>query len=260
MKLEGEQVLLRVYLRNTDKHGLVFAGDALLACARAQGLAGSTVFRGALGLHFTGEMLETRSWSLVEHTPLIVEIVDRADVIGGFLSNVDQVVPECLATLERAHVLVYRHGRTSAADARRRIVLPHPIVDLSTLPTAAEFPIMRSSEDGQMLRVFIGESDLWQGEPLSRAIIHKAKELGLAGATVLHGCMGFGANSRVHSAKLLDISTDLPVVIEIVDSADKIQSLLPFLDEVVQEGLVTIEAVRMLKLLANRQRESQPTN
>lgn len=113
---------------------------------------------------------------------------------------------------------------------------------------------MKLSEAGQLLRIFTGESDVWQGAPLYRAIVLKAKELGLAGATVLRGPMGFGANSRVHTARLLDLSTDLPVVIEIVDSAEKVQSLLPFLDEAVAEGLITIESVRVLRYLANREK------
>ncbi len=111
---------------------------------------------------------------------------------------------------------------------------------------------MKMSEEGQLLRVFCGESDTWEGHPLYRAVVLKAKELGLAGATVLRGPMGFGANSRVHTAKLLDLSTDLPVVIELVDSAEKIKSLLPFLDEAVGEGLITIEAVRVLRYRHNR--------
>ncbi len=106
---------------------------------------------------------------------------------------------------------------------------------------------MKLSEEGQLLRVFIGESDTWQGQPLFRAIVLKAKELGLAGATVLRGPMGFGANSRVHTAKLLDISINLPVVVEIVDSAEKIQTLLPFLDQCVTEGLITLEGVHVVR-------------
>src|SRR5207248_4189184 len=128
--------------------------------------------------------------------------------------------------------------------SRMRVQVPEPPAPLSTLPSPQEFPVMRLSEAGQLLRIFIGESDTWQGCPLYRAVVLKAKELGLAGATVLRGPMGFGANSRVHTAKLLDLSTDLPVVIELVDSAEKIQSMLPFLDEAVNEGLITIEAVR----------------
>jgi PII-like signaling protein len=107
--------------------------------------------------------------------------------------------------------------------------------------------MMKMSEEGQLVRVFIGESDTWHGEPLYRAIVMKAKELGLAGATVLHGTMGFGANSRVHTSRLLDLSTDLPIVVEVVDLAEKIASLLPFLDETVDEGMITVEGVRLLK-------------
>ena len=110
---------------------------------------------------------------------------------------------------------------------------------------------MKRSENGQLLRVFIGESDVWQGEPLYRAIVLKARALGLAGATVLRGPMGFGANSRMHTAKLLELSTDLPIVIEVVDSPEKLQSLLPFLDETVTEGLITIEDVKILKYRHN---------
>ena len=110
---------------------------------------------------------------------------------------------------------------------------------------------MKLSENGQLLRVFCGEADRWQGEPLYRAVVLKARELGLAGATVLRGPMGFGANSRMHTTKLLELSTDLPIVIEIVDSAEKIQGLLPFLDEAVAEGLITIEAVKVLRYRHN---------
>ena len=111
---------------------------------------------------------------------------------------------------------------------------------------------MKLSEEGQLLRIFIGESDTWKGQPLYRAIVLKARELGLAGATVLKGPMGFGANSRVHTANLVDLSTDLPIVIEIVDSAAKVQSLLPFLDEAVTEGLITLEGVRILRYRHNQ--------
>lgn len=110
---------------------------------------------------------------------------------------------------------------------------------------------MRLSESGQLVRVFVGESDTWQGQPLYRAIVHKARELGLAGATVLKGPMGFGASSLLHTTKLLALSTDLPIVVEIVDNAEKLQSLLPFLDEAVTEGLITIEEVRILKYRHN---------
>src|SRR4029077_4665835 len=101
-----------------------------------------------------------------------------------------------------------------AERAAMRRDVPGPVAPFSTLPAPEEFPAMKMSEEGQLLRVFCGESDTWDGQPLYRAIVLKAKELGLAGATVLRGAMGYGANSRVHTAKLLDLSTDLPVLIE----------------------------------------------
>ena len=139
-----------------------------------------------------------------------------------------------------------------------RLELPGPAAPLSTLPLPEEFPAMKLSEDGQLVRVFIGESDVWQGQPLYRAIVLKARELGLAGATALRGPTGFGANSRLHTDKLLELSTDLPIIVEIVDGPEKVQTLLPFLDEAVTEGLITIEAVRVLKYRHNPDKTRHP--
>ena len=105
---------------------------------------------------------------------------------------------------------------------------------------------MKISEEGQLLRIFIGESDKWKGKPLYEAIVLKAREMGLAGATMLRGLMGYGAASRIHTAKILRLSEDLPVIVEIIDSSDKIAFFLPVIDEMVQEGLVTLERVQVI--------------
>lgn len=97
------------------------------------------------------------------------------------------------------------------------------------------------------LRIYIGETDHWHGQPLYHAIIQKAKELDMAGATVFRGLEGYGANSRIHTAKILDLSTDLPVLVEIVDSDEYIAKFLPHLDVMVQEGLVTIDDISIIK-------------
>ena len=111
---------------------------------------------------------------------------------------------------------------------------------------------MKIPEDGTLLRIHLGESDRLEGRPLYEAIVLKARELHLAGATVLRGSMGFGASSRLHTAKLLRLSSDLPLVIEIVDAEEKIEALLPFLDEVMQGGLVTLERVRVIRYAAGQ--------
>jgi len=104
---------------------------------------------------------------------------------------------------------------------------------------------MSTIEDGRLLRIFVGESDVHDGRPLYEAIIELLRREGIAGATVLRGIAGFGRSSVVHSSKLLRMSVDLPIVIEAVDTAERIGSVMPVLDELIDEGLVTLERVEV---------------
>lgn len=105
---------------------------------------------------------------------------------------------------------------------------------------------MRLEGDGQLLRIFIGESDTWHRRPLYQAIVQRLREEGLAGATVLRAIEGFGAKSHLHTARILRLSEDLPLVIEVVDTEEKIRAFLPILDEMVGDGLVTLERVQVV--------------
>ena|SRR5947209_8328636 len=105
---------------------------------------------------------------------------------------------------------------------------------------------MKIPADGKLLRIFIGETDKWKGAPLYEAIVQLARKEGMGGATVIKGFMGFGAKSHLHTAKILRLSEDLPIVIEIVDSEEKINRFLPHLDEMVQDGLITLEKVNVI--------------
>ncbi len=105
---------------------------------------------------------------------------------------------------------------------------------------------MRIEGEGQLLRIFLGESDRWEGRPLYEAVVLEAREAGLAGATVLRGMMGFGASSRIHTTKVLRLSEDLPVVVEIVDRSERIAAFLPTLNGMVDEGLITLEKVQVI--------------
>jgi len=106
---------------------------------------------------------------------------------------------------------------------------------------------MHLPEDAVLLRIFIGESDRYQHRPLYEAIVLKARQLDLAGATVLRGPMGFGKSSHLHTAKILRLSMDLPIVIEIVDSEDKVNAFLPVLEEMMGGGLVTLERAKVIR-------------
>ncbi len=105
---------------------------------------------------------------------------------------------------------------------------------------------MKLSGEAELLRIFVGESDKHQGRPLYEVIVEAARQRKLAGATVLRGVLGFGANSRLHTAKILRLSEDLPVVVEIVDEPQKISDLLGELDHLITEGMVTLEKVRVI--------------
>jgi len=105
---------------------------------------------------------------------------------------------------------------------------------------------MKLEGEGQLLRIFIGEADLWEGRPLYEAIVRKAREEGLAGATVLRGLGGYGAHSRIHTTSILRLSQDLPVVIEIVDNPEAIARILPILDRMVGEGMITLEKAHII--------------
>jgi len=116
---------------------------------------------------------------------------------------------------------------------------------------------MEIPKEAVLLRVFIGESDRWEHKPLYEAIVLKAREMHLAGATVLRGPMGFGKTSRLHTTKILQLSMDLPMVIEIVDSEEKINSFLPVLNPMLQGGLATLEKVRVLHYHGNKREDSK---
>lgn len=104
---------------------------------------------------------------------------------------------------------------------------------------------MLPDDNGTLLRIFIGESDRHQGQPLHQWLVQQAHNQGLAGATVLRGLEGYGARSRLHTARIMRLSSDLPLVVEIVDSREKIEAFLPLVDEGVREGLATLEKVEI---------------
>lgn len=119
---------------------------------------------------------------------------------------------------------------------------------------------MKLEGEQKLLRVFIGEQDKWKGRPLYEAIIEEARALRMAGGTVIKGIMGFGCKAHIHTAKLLELSYDMPVVVELVDTQANIDKLLPKLDEMVKEGLVTLETAHVILYRAESGRgRSGPT-
>jgi PII-like signaling protein len=258
MSLIGEQVLLRIYLQSADRAPHVPTFERIVQAARAEKLAGATVLRGILGAGYHG-IIRTSAWSIFPHEPIIVEIVDSSEKIANFVQGpLDEIMVGGMLTLERAAVMMYRHRSEESASNLQpnNLHLPGMLKPLSTLPQIQpgknkkadnmKSPNMQLQENGVLLRVFIGESDRFENKPLYESIVQKTRELGLAGATVLRGSEGFGARSVVHKSALLEMSSDLPIVIEIVDAEEKIKLLLPHLETMVREGMITMEYVMVL--------------
>lgn len=247
--LAGERVLCCIYLRSTDLVHTQAAPEWIVAQARKHGLAGATVLEGIYGFGSRG-VVAPSLWHVSVPRPVIVELVDEGDKVMRFVA--DCIMPALrhgTVTLERAAVLMYRHR--ASTETKEPLRLRERIADLSTLPALS--PVERvgrlsmlTTGDGILLRIFAGEADVVEGRPLYEAVVAKARELGLAGATVMRGAMGFGANSVVHTTKLLELSTDLPIVMELVDTEEKIRALLPAVEEMVKEGLITMESVRIV--------------
>lgn len=247
MKLEAEQVLCRFQLSNLARHGSQPLYEWIVEQARHEDLQGATVLKGFLGLRADGAIVREHAWSLAHEVPVVVEVVDGPRHVERLLARVEPAMTSGTITLERAHVVLYRG---SPGDVPPRDSAPRCDVIASRRASAAwEVKTVTIPEEGVLLRVFIGESDREQGggRPLYEAIVQRARAAGLAGATVLRGPMGFGRHSRMHAARLLELSTDLPIVVEIVDAEEKVRAFVPVVDELVSEGLVTLEAVRILK-------------
>ena len=116
---------------------------------------------------------------------------------------------------------------------------------------------MKLEGEGKLLRIFVGESDTWHGKPLYQAIVRRLREEGLAGATVIRAIEGFGARSHLHTTRILRLSEDLPLVIEVVDTEERINHIVPILDEMVSDGLVTLERVEVIAYRARPPSETE---
>jgi PII-like signaling protein len=247
VRVDTEQVLCRFQLSSLVRHLDEPLYQWIVHVAHREGLQGATVLKGFMGLKEDGSLLRGSCWARTQQLPVIVEVVDGPRHIEKLLARIEPEFREGTITLERAHVVFYRAGKVP--DRTVHVV---DVIASQQASVAREVKTMKLPEEGLLLRIFIGEGDREPGRdrPLYEAIVMRAREAQMAGATVIKGPLGFGKHSRLHAARLVDLSTDLPIVIEIVDSQEKINAFLPTVDELVLEGLVSLEAVGVLKSVA----------
>jgi uncharacterized protein len=246
VRLDGEQTVLRVYLRSTDRCGWRSAAETLVERALFGGMAGAAVLRGFFGLDVTGRLQESCLWSLAGHVPVVVELVDTPDAVIDFLGVVETILPEGLVTLRHAWGSLYRHDPAAIA-ASGACLEPSESGVVSADFSPQGFPPVQDGEDGEVLRIFVGGEETWQGEPLYQAVVREAQSLGLAWAAVFRSPVGLGASGRLRRASLFGSMRELPVVVEVVDTAAGVRRLLPFLNAAVGDGLVAVEDLWVLR-------------
>jgi uncharacterized protein len=252
----AEAILLRVFVQEEDRYGRHALYKAIVARALEEKMAGATVLVGPLGF---GRLRLVRSEFNVDAAqglPMVVELVDNAEQIDRFLSALHGMIDSGLVTLKKVRALRYRRQDVS----REAGASPPTLSSSSSMLRSARtrrsqmWAIQRGVREGAMdvphdavlLRIFTSVADRFGLEPLYRAIVLRAREMHLAGATVLRGPMGFGQSATLHQRHLFS-DTDAPVVVEIVDSEEKINSFLPILDDMMESGLVIFEAAKVLQ-------------
>ena len=248
-----EANLLRLYSNAHEKWRGVPLYRAVVEAARRLALAGASVFPVELGYGAHRRIHDIASEYSSFEIPIVVEIVDAAERIGALMGELETMVSEGLVVVSRVHVHRYTHA--AEREQAVRPGLPTGSPSGSTRVSGEEGRhSMKIEGDVKRVTVYLGSADTWHGRNLAVAIVEKCRAMGLAGATVSRGVMGFGKQSVIHRAHFLGLSEDLPEKIEVVDRPEQIERLLPVLDGMVGGGLIVVEDVHVVRYLHDPKR------
>lgn len=228
-----EASLLHIYLRANARWRGVPLYRAIVEKARASRMAGASVFGVELSFGAHHHLHDAASEYTSYDIPVVIEIVDAPGRVATLTEELGDMIAEGLAVARAADVV----SRPGAADHRNS----ESAYDQTMGATA-----VKTTGEARRLTIYIGSSDVWDGQNLALAIVERCRALGIAGATVCRGILGFGSHSVIHRAHLLALSEDLPEKVEIVDSPEKIARLMPALDAMIGGGLVVVEDVHVI--------------
>jgi PII-like signaling protein len=211
--------------------------EAIVQFLHDHGCAGATVTRAVSGYGRSGKVHEAHLFSLSEDVPMRVEVVDSEQKINALLPFIYDMVDKGLIEVQDTEVIKHSTHKTKQEEVE---------------------PVKHEKLEGhaKMIRIYIGEDDRWEGEPLHEAIVKRLRMLDIAGATVYRGLMGYGAQNRVHRSGRFGLSKDLPVMISVIDAEEKIRKVLPVMDEMVDEGLIALSDVEIIKYTHSDRQES----
>jgi PII-like signaling protein len=222
----GPAKKLIIYISQSDRYEGIPLYEALLHLLHKRGCAGATATKGIAGFGPHGVFHTSKILRLTQDLPVRIEVVESAEKIDAMLPFVHDMVKEGLIELQDTEVIKYTHKHEIKEEPQQGA---------------------KMKGHAMMLRIFVGEKDRFEGVPLYEAIVKRLKMVDIAGATVFKGIMGYGAKSRIHSKTMLGISEDLPIMITVVDTEQRIRQVLPEVEDMVGEGLVVLSEVEISK-------------
>jgi PII-like signaling protein len=239
---------LRLYFTANEKWQGVPLYRAVVETARRLGLAGASVFPVDMGFGARRELHDIASEYSSFDIPIVVEMIDADERVAAMVAELETMVGEGLVVVNPAYVLRYTHATEYDEASPPRSPTRPPSTSTRVSQEEGTSP-MKNEGEGKRVTVYVGSADTWDGRNLAVAIVEKCRAMGMAGATVSRGVMGFGKHSVIHKAHFLGLSEDLPEKIEVVDRPEEIERLLPILDEMIGGGLIVVEDVHVVRYL-----------
>lgn len=233
MLATGPAKKLVIYVNETDQYQGAPVYEALLKWTHDHGVSGATVTRAIASFGAAGQYHKSGQLKLRDDVTVRIEIVESGEKLNRILPFLYDIVGSGLIEIQDTEVIKCSPGTATEAN-----VMPEHV---------------KLEGRARMLRIYIGESDRWEGEPLHEAIVKKLRMMDIAGATVYKGIMGYGGNQRVHKTGFLHLSHDLPIMITVVDSEEKIRRTISALDEMVDDGMIVLSDVEIIKYSHSRQ-------
>lgn len=238
MLTTGKATKVTIYLSEGATHRGVPASSSILDFLFFQGVAGATMLKGIAGFGSDHHLHSASQVAIADHLPLKIEFIESPEKVNELLEKLEEMAGTGMIELQETTIA--KPARKSKPGAE----------------TATEH--VKIEGKARMMRIYIGESDKWQGKPLYEALVRAMRAHDLAGVTVDRGILGYGAHRRIHREKPLNLSRDGSIVLSVVDTEDKLQTFLPIVDKMVQEGLVVLSDVDIIKY-AHRTVESRVT-
>ncbi len=231
MLTKGPAKKVTIFLNEDARHHLTPLHDAILTFLLRKGVAGATSTRAFAGFGAHQVLHTPRIELQAEHLPIRIEFIESPEKVDEVLPTLYEMVADGL--IEVQNTTVVKHARKSS----------HP---------EPKLPHTRKEGTAKILRIYIGEADKWRGEPLYDAIVKKLRVLDIAGATVYRGILGYGAKGHEHKKSLLQVSRDLPVMISVIDTAEKITAAAQAVEDMLEDGLIVVSDAGVVRLVRSK--------